>query len=261
VETDAAFGAIVFCSTIFYGIRALGLSGYLATFTKPTWVMIPLNIVEQITRTFPLIIRLFGNILSGVFIGAIVLSLAGLFVPIPFMALDLLTGAIQATTSAASASLQRTVNSGNTSVIWKVRAMPRHTRRRNCSTVRDFWDEEEVRRVYYPEAERRSATTTPRSAIMSSFPGTSRPSIPTAIPVNSPAARAANVPIAAALLGNQALRQSDNSRRAPRTKRVPLPARLVGLEFLRPYRAHFCFEVIERVADDSFAACDGNIAA
>ena len=87
---------IVFCSTIFYGVRALGLSGYLATFTKPTWVMIPLNIAEQFTRTFSLIIRLFGNVMSGVFIGEIVLSLAGLFVPIPFMALDLLTGAIQA---------------------------------------------------------------------------------------------------------------------------------------------------------------------
>jgi len=96
LETDAAFGAIVFCATIFYGVRVLGLSGYLHTFTQPTWVMIPLNIVEQVTRTFALIIRLFGNVMSGVFIGAIVLSLAGLFVPIPFMALDLLTGAIQA---------------------------------------------------------------------------------------------------------------------------------------------------------------------
>jgi F-type H+-transporting ATPase subunit a len=45
LETDAAWGAIVFCATIFYGVRALGLRGYLATFTQPTWVMIPLNIV------------------------------------------------------------------------------------------------------------------------------------------------------------------------------------------------------------------------
>ena len=96
LETDAAFAAIVFCATIFYGIRTRGLSGYLATFAEPTWIMIPLNIVEQITRIFSLIVRLFGNIMSGVFIGAIVLSLAGLFVPIPFMALDVLTGAIQA---------------------------------------------------------------------------------------------------------------------------------------------------------------------
>ena len=96
LETDAAFAAIVFCATIFYGIRTRGLLGYLATFAEPTWIMIPLNIVEQITRIFSLIVRLFGNIMSGVFIGAIVLSLAGLFVPIPFMALDVLTGAIQA---------------------------------------------------------------------------------------------------------------------------------------------------------------------
>jgi F-type H+-transporting ATPase subunit a len=96
LETDAAFAAIVFCATIFYGIRTRGLAGYLRTFAEPTWIMIPLNIIEQITRTFSLIVRLFGNIMSGVFIGAIVLSLAGLFVPIPFMALDVLTGAIQA---------------------------------------------------------------------------------------------------------------------------------------------------------------------
>ena len=69
---------------------------YLATFAEPTWIMIPLNVVEQITRTFSLTVRLFGNVMSGVFVVGIVLSLAGLFVPIPLMALDLLTGAVQA---------------------------------------------------------------------------------------------------------------------------------------------------------------------
>jgi F-type H+-transporting ATPase subunit a len=96
VETDAALALIVFCATIFYGIRTRGLSRYLATFAEPTWVMIPLNLVEQLTRTFSLVVRLFGNVMSGVFVVAIVLSLAGLLVPIPLMALDLLTGAVQA---------------------------------------------------------------------------------------------------------------------------------------------------------------------
>jgi F-type H+-transporting ATPase subunit a len=86
----------VFCAIIFYGIRTRGLIGYLATFAEPTWIMIPLNLIEQITRSFSLIVRLFGNIMSGVFVIGIVLSLAGLLVPIPFMALDLLTGLIQA---------------------------------------------------------------------------------------------------------------------------------------------------------------------
>ncbi len=58
--------------------------------------MIPLNFVESLTRTFSLLVRLFGNVMSGVFVIGIVLSLAGLLVPIPFMALDLLTGAVQA---------------------------------------------------------------------------------------------------------------------------------------------------------------------
>jgi F-type H+-transporting ATPase subunit a len=59
-------------------------------------IMIPLNLVEQITRTFSLMVRLFGNVMSGVFVVGIVLSLAGLLVPIPLMALDLLTGLVQA---------------------------------------------------------------------------------------------------------------------------------------------------------------------
>jgi F-type H+-transporting ATPase subunit a len=83
-------------ATIHFGISTRGLVGYLKTFAEPTWVMIPLNIVEQVTRTFSLIVRLFGNVMSGVFVVGIVLSLAGLLVPIPLMALDLLTGGVQA---------------------------------------------------------------------------------------------------------------------------------------------------------------------
>lgn len=96
IETDAALALIVLVATIGYGIGARGVVGYLKTFAEPSWVMIPLNIIEQITRTFSLIVRLFGNIMSGVFVIGIVLSLAGLLVPIPLMALDLLTGAVQA---------------------------------------------------------------------------------------------------------------------------------------------------------------------
>jgi len=96
IETDAALGLFVFCSIIYFGIRARGVRGYLQTFAEPTIFMIPLNLVETFTRTFSMIVRLFGNVMSGVFIIGIVLSLAGLLVPIPLMALELLIGAIQA---------------------------------------------------------------------------------------------------------------------------------------------------------------------
>lgn len=96
IETDAALGVIVFAAIIYFGIRARGIGGYLKTFAEPSVVMIPLNLVETFTRTFSLIVRLFGNVMSGVFIIGIVLSIAGLLVPIPLMALELLIGAIQA---------------------------------------------------------------------------------------------------------------------------------------------------------------------
>ena len=96
IETDAALGLIVFFAIIYFGVRARGFNGYLKTFAEPTIFMTPLNLVETFTRTFSMIVRLFGNIMSGVFIIGIILSLAGLLVPIPLMALELLIGAIQA---------------------------------------------------------------------------------------------------------------------------------------------------------------------
>ena len=96
IETDAALGLIVFIAIIYFGVRARGAGGYLKTFAEPSIMMIPLNVVETLTRTFSLIVRLFGNVMSGVFIIGIILSLAGLLVPIPLMALEMLVGAIQA---------------------------------------------------------------------------------------------------------------------------------------------------------------------
>jgi F-type H+-transporting ATPase subunit a len=96
LETDAALALLVFLAIIWFGIRAGGVRGYLGTFAAPNPIMIPLNFIESLTRTFSLFVRLFGNVMSGVFVIGIVLSLAGLLVPIPLMALDLLTGAVQA---------------------------------------------------------------------------------------------------------------------------------------------------------------------
>ena len=96
LETDAALALLVFLRCICSASAPAGVRGYLASFAAPNPVMIPLNFIESLTRTFSLLVRLFGNVMSGVFVIGIVLSLAGLLVPIPLMALDLLTGAVQA---------------------------------------------------------------------------------------------------------------------------------------------------------------------
>jgi F-type H+-transporting ATPase subunit a len=96
IETPAALAVIVFFSVHYFGIRAKGMIGYLASFAQPKLIMLPLNVVSEITRTFSLMVRLFGNVMSGEFVIGLVVALAGLFVPIPLMALEILVGLVQA---------------------------------------------------------------------------------------------------------------------------------------------------------------------
>ena len=96
LETPAALALIVFFSVHYFGIRARGLAGYLKSFAEPKLIMLPLNILSELTRTFSLMIRLFGNVMSGEFVIGLVVALAGLFVPIPLMVLEILVGLVQA---------------------------------------------------------------------------------------------------------------------------------------------------------------------
>jgi F-type H+-transporting ATPase subunit a len=96
IETPAALALIVFFSVHYFGVRARGLRGYLASFAEPKLIMLPLNILSEITRTFSLMVRLFGNVMSGEFVIGLVVALAGLFVPIPLMVLEILVGIVQA---------------------------------------------------------------------------------------------------------------------------------------------------------------------
>lgn len=96
IETPAALAAIVFFSVHFFGIRALGPLHYVERYVKPNPLLLPLNVLAEITRTFSLMVRLFGNMMSHEFVIAIVVFLAGLFLPIPFMLLGILIGIIQA---------------------------------------------------------------------------------------------------------------------------------------------------------------------
>ena len=96
IETPAALALVVFFSVHFFGIRSHGLRSYLHRYIRPNVLMLPLNVLSEITRTFSLMVRLFGNIMSHELVIGIVVLLAGLLVPVPFMLLGLLIGIIQA---------------------------------------------------------------------------------------------------------------------------------------------------------------------
>jgi F-type H+-transporting ATPase subunit a len=96
IETPAALASIVFLSVHFYGVRFQGLAPYLKGYLKPNPALLPLNVLSEITRSFSLAVRLFGNIMSDDLVIAIVVGLAGLLVPIPFMAFAILIALVQA---------------------------------------------------------------------------------------------------------------------------------------------------------------------
>jgi F-type H+-transporting ATPase subunit a len=96
IETPAALAAIVFLSVHYFGIRSRGLVDYLRHYTRPSLLLTPLNVLSEITRTFSLMVRLFGNMMSHELVIAIVALLAGLLLPIPFLLLGVLIGIVQA---------------------------------------------------------------------------------------------------------------------------------------------------------------------
>ena len=96
LSTTAALALCVFVAVPLFGIREQGLGGYLRTYTKPTLIMLPFNIISELSRTLALAVRLFGNMMSGVMIIGILLTITPFLFPIVMTVLGLLTGMVQA---------------------------------------------------------------------------------------------------------------------------------------------------------------------
>jgi F-type H+-transporting ATPase subunit a len=96
LSTTTALALTVFVAVPSYGIAKRGVRAYLRQYTRPNPVMLPFNIIGELSRTLALAMRLFGNVMSGALIGAVLLGLAPLFFPIVLQAFGLLTGLIQA---------------------------------------------------------------------------------------------------------------------------------------------------------------------
>lgn len=96
LSTTAALAICVFVAVPLYGIIYQGLRGYLRNYIRPSILMLPFNVLGELSRTLALAVRLFGNVMSGTKIAAILLTITPLFFPIVLQVLGLLTGIIQA---------------------------------------------------------------------------------------------------------------------------------------------------------------------
>ncbi len=96
LSTTAALALCVLVAVPVFGIGEQGLRGYLKSYIEPTVIMLPFNIISEISRTLALAVRLFGNMMSGAMIIAILLTITPFVFPIVMTALGLLTGMVQA---------------------------------------------------------------------------------------------------------------------------------------------------------------------
>jgi F-type H+-transporting ATPase subunit a len=96
LSTTAALALCVFIAVPLFGIEEQGLRGYLKSYIEPTVIMLPFNIISEFSRTLALAVRLFGNMMSGTMIIAILLTITPFVFPIFMSALGLLTGMVQA---------------------------------------------------------------------------------------------------------------------------------------------------------------------
>ena len=96
LSTTAALALCVLVAVPFFGIEEQGLGGYLKSYAEPTIIMLPFNIISELSRTLALAVRLFGNMMSGTMILAILLTITPFIFPIAMSALGLLTGMVQA---------------------------------------------------------------------------------------------------------------------------------------------------------------------
>jgi len=96
LSTTTGLAICVFIAVPFYGILKQGFPAYLKQYIRPTVFMLPFNIMGELSRTLALAVRLFGNMMSGAKIVAILLAIVPLIFPIVMHVLGLLTGLIQA---------------------------------------------------------------------------------------------------------------------------------------------------------------------
>jgi F-type H+-transporting ATPase subunit a len=96
LSTTTALALCVFVAVMVFGVEERGLRDYLKSYAQPTAIMLPFNIISEVSRTLALAVRLFGNMMSGAMIIAILLTITPFFFPVVMAVLGLLTGMVQA---------------------------------------------------------------------------------------------------------------------------------------------------------------------
>ncbi len=72
LNTTLGWAAITFVLITFYKFKTNGLGGYLKGLTEPIFIMAPMNVIGEFSTPISMAFRMFGNVVSGSIISALV---------------------------------------------------------------------------------------------------------------------------------------------------------------------------------------------
>jgi len=96
LSATAALALLVFLSTHWYGIRIEGARAYFRHYLKPSPILLPFQLISEVTRTVALAVRLFGNMMSLEMAALLILLVAGFLAPVPILMLHIVEALVQA---------------------------------------------------------------------------------------------------------------------------------------------------------------------
>jgi F-type H+-transporting ATPase subunit a len=96
LAATAALAVLVFLSTHWYGVRIEGAKRYVKHYLEPSPLLLPFNLLGEITRTVALAVRLFGNMMSLEMAAILILLVAGFLAPVPILMLHVVEALVQA---------------------------------------------------------------------------------------------------------------------------------------------------------------------
>jgi F-type H+-transporting ATPase subunit a len=96
LSTTAALAVLVFLSVHWFGVEICGFKSYLRHFLRPSPVLLPINLIGEVSRTVALAVRLFGNMFSLELAALLMLLVAGFLVPVALNMLHIVEAVVQA---------------------------------------------------------------------------------------------------------------------------------------------------------------------
>ncbi|MDD2281802.1 MAG: F0F1 ATP synthase subunit A [Eubacteriales bacterium] len=95
INVTLGYALVTFFAIHFYGLKAKGWK-YLKGMAEPVFIILPINIIGELARPVSLSMRLFGNMLAGSVVMALISGAAALFVPaVASIYFDLFSGILQ----------------------------------------------------------------------------------------------------------------------------------------------------------------------